>query len=175
MWSLNSNSILTSYCKQSDCKQRAARTEGSWKRKFTSSNESPRIMGFAPRGCIAVCRKSDGECSWWVPGSGSEWPRNQLYVSEHCGCAGTSVTESSERRGRLLNGSCVILLDFSFKLFSTYHNSLADWMLAWLIWNENCWAFLIWLLFQSSLPELSTKNVCHWHEKERDLMVLCEI
>ncbi len=72
MWSLNSNSILTSDCKhldrkQSDCKQRAARREGSQKRKFASSNGSPRIMGLAPRGCIAVCRKSDGECSRWVP------------------------------------------------------------------------------------------------------------
>ncbi len=67
MWSLNSNSILVSPCKQLDCKQRAAHGEGSQKRKFASSSCSPRIMGFVPRGCIAVCRKSDGECSWWVP------------------------------------------------------------------------------------------------------------
>ncbi len=54
MWSLNSNSILAL-----DCKQRAARGEGSRKWKFASSNGSPRIMGLAPRGCTAVYRKSD--------------------------------------------------------------------------------------------------------------------
>jgi len=27
----------------------------------------PRNWGSAPRGCIAVCRKSDAEYSWWVP------------------------------------------------------------------------------------------------------------
>ncbi len=66
MWSLNSNSILTSGCKQLDCKQRVAHRAGSWKWKLASSNRSPRIMGFAPRGWIAVCRKSDGKSSWWV-------------------------------------------------------------------------------------------------------------
>ncbi len=50
MWSLNSKSILAS-----DCKQRAAGREGSQNRKFASSNWSPRIKEFAPRG------------SRWVP------------------------------------------------------------------------------------------------------------
>ncbi len=54
MWSLNSNSILVSDCKQSDCKPRAAHGGGSRKRKFASSNGSPRITGY-------------GECSRWVP------------------------------------------------------------------------------------------------------------
>ncbi len=55
------------------CKQRAAHGEGSQKRKFAFSNRSPRIMGFAPRGWIAVYRKSDGECSWWVPRLRQTW------------------------------------------------------------------------------------------------------
>ncbi len=67
MWSLNYNSILASACKQSDCIQRAAHGEGSQIRKFASSNGSPRIMGLALKGCIAVHQKSDGECSRWVP------------------------------------------------------------------------------------------------------------
>ncbi len=67
MWSLNSNSIFALQCKQSYCKQRVAHGEGSRKQKFASSNRSPRIMGLAPRSCIAVYRKSDGECNQWVP------------------------------------------------------------------------------------------------------------
>ncbi len=58
---------LASDCKQLYCKQRATRREGRRKRKFASSSSSPRIMGFVSRGCIAVCQKSDGECSRWVP------------------------------------------------------------------------------------------------------------
>ncbi len=62
MWSLNSNSILVSHCKQSDRKQRVACREGSQKWKYASSNRSPRITGLASRGCIAVYQESDSEC-----------------------------------------------------------------------------------------------------------------
>ncbi len=60
MWSLNSNSILASQCKQPDCKQQVARGEAG-NGKSPPPAVAQEEWGLPPRGCIAVCRKSDSE------------------------------------------------------------------------------------------------------------------
>ncbi len=144
MWSLNSNSILVSDCKQLDCKLRAAHGEGSQKRKFASSNGSPRIMGFASRGCIAVCWKSDGECSRWALRLLIMW-----HFCSHITQVSDIVTTFIGQKSQKKHSSPLIINHWNFAKRHTAEKLFASW------WNSRRTTQEMWNFASSYVNSLN--------------------